>query len=118
MEELQRIGHHVRDLRSSQMALARALVEISLNLPPQFLVNFLAAIRVRGGQFFHLPGPTVLQVQQNLLGQRIRESKGDKVGCAFTFDVWQVAARVNAAAKRIAGFAPHAVGAELMANTI
>ena len=97
----ERFGNHVGDFGPAQMACADATVKVTLDLAAQFAVSFFRLLQ-RGlrGQPAESLGVFALKTQQHLLGQRVRQSEGDEIGGAFTFGVWQKAARVDAATQR------------------
>jgi hypothetical protein len=60
----------------------------------------------------------VFKFQQHLLGQRVSQTKCNKIGSSLVLHMWQVPARVNACTKRAGSFVPRTAGAELMARSL
>jgi hypothetical protein len=105
MKMPERFGNHFGNVRPAQMARACAAVEVTLNLAPQFSVGLLALLRAGiGGQSAHCFCVLTLKAKQHFPWQRVRQPESDEVRGTLAFDMRKVAARVDAAAKRIGWF--------------
>ena len=82
------------------MTRTGALIEEPLNLFLQIAMDFFDDSR-RGfrGQTAQCFRMFALKAHQDFLRQRIGKTKSDEIGSTFAFDMRQITARVNAAAK-------------------
>jgi hypothetical protein len=60
----------------------------------------------------------VFKFQQHLLGQRVSQTKRNKIGSSLALHMRQVPACVNTRAKRTGSFVPRTAGAELMTRPL
>jgi hypothetical protein len=119
-----RVGDDLGNIRSAQMTSTRTAIQVALNFSAKVardfffgVVNGFTSLRkiVQATHSFRF---FPLELQPDFLGQRVGQSKRDKVGSAFALYMRKVAPVVNAGAKWIGGFTPHSAGANLMARAL
>jgi len=88
---------NVCNSRPTEQAFAVSLIQITFNLSMQVTIDFFGRFTICiCGQLAQCLGVFALKTQQDFSRQGIGKSKRDEIGSAFTFDVRQITARVDA----------------------
>ena len=124
MKVSHRVSNKISDVGPAQVTSASALIKIAFHLAAKVardfffrIVNGFASLCdiVQSPQTFRL---FVFKFQQHLLGQRVSQTKHNKIGSSFALHMRQVPACVNARAKWAGSFVPRTAGAELMTRPL
>jgi hypothetical protein len=96
IEMMEGFGDHVRNLRAAQMTFPGALIQITFDLAAKIPVHFGGLL---GGEIAQCLRMLPLELKQHVPGKRVCEPKGNKIRCAFPFDMWQITAVMNTASQ-------------------
>ena len=122
VEEAQGTADQVGDVRPTQVTGTNALIEVTLDFSAQLFSGLrfggrnLFAARLRRGKVAHGFGFFPFKAQQNPFGQRIRQSKRNKVRCPLAFHMRQIASRVDAGPHRVRCIRRNPIGSQRVAS--
>jgi hypothetical protein len=124
MKVSHRVSHKISDVGPAQVTSAHALIKIAFHLAAKVARDFFFGIVYDFTSFCEsVQSPQAFcffkfKFQQHLPGQRVSQTKRNKIGRPFALHMRQIPACVKARAQRVGGFVPCSAGAKLTARPL